>query len=166
MQIGKIMNLMKENTIGYCGHVGCVFSVLGSTNKPLHVQLCVIIFLYSYSILGVNFWVSYFLLKPFSKKAEIMPVVQDILVFYQTTPALDSSPAAWAYYEASKGPVRDLVEESEPPYKNAMAAMRDGWQVIQMSEYKQRSLEDGYELGPLPYQTVLQKFNELKEEGA
>lgn len=104
--------------------------------------------------------------KPFSKKAETMPVVQDILVFYQTTPALDSSPAAWAYYEASKGPVRDLVEESEPPYKNAMAAMRDGWQVIQMSEYKQRSLEDGYELGPLPYQTVLQKFNELKEEEA
>jgi hypothetical protein len=45
-----------------------------------------------------------------------------------------------------------------------MDAMRDGWQVIQMSEYKQRSLEDGYELGPLPYQTVLSKFNELQEE--
>jgi len=93
-----------------------------------------------------------------------MPLVQDILVFYQTTPALDSKPAAWAYYEASKGPVRDLIEESEPPYQNAMAAMRDGWQVIQMSEFKQRSFEDGYELGPLPYQTVLAKFNELQEE--
>ncbi|MFT5366332.1 MAG: hypothetical protein ACI8V2_001279 [Candidatus Latescibacterota bacterium] len=108
----------------------------------------------------------YAILKPFSKKADLMPAVQDILVFYQTTPALDAKPAAWAYYEASKGPVRDLAEESEPPYKNAMDAMRDGWQVIQMSEYKQRSLEDGYELGPLPYQTVLSKFNELQEEEA
>ena len=61
----------------------------------------------------------------------------------------------------------DLVEESDPPYHNAMAAMRDGWQVIQMSELKHRSPQEGYELGPLPYQIVLSKFNELqKEEGA
>lgn len=95
-----------------------------------------------------------------------MPAVQDILVLFQTTPALDSPPVAWSYYEASKGPVRDLVEEEEPPYKNAMAAMRDGWQVIQMSELKHRSSVDGYELGPLPYQTVLSRFNELQEEEA
>ena len=94
-----------------------------------------------------------------------MPVVQDILVLFQTSPALDVEPVAWARYEASKGTgIKDLVEEDEPPYKNAMAAMRDGWQVIQMGELKQRSEEDGYELGPLPYQTVLSKFNERQEE--
>jgi len=93
-----------------------------------------------------------------------MPTVQDILVLYQTTPALDAPPVAWAYYEASKGTgVQDLVEEDEPPYKNAMEAMRDGWQVIQMSELKHRSPKEGYDLGPLPYQTVLSKFNELQE---
>ena len=94
-----------------------------------------------------------------------MPVVQDILVLFQTSPALDVEPVAWSRYEASKGTgIRDLVEEEEPPYENAMAAMRDGWQVIQMGELKQRSEQDGYELGPLPYQTVLSKFNELQEE--
>jgi hypothetical protein len=94
-----------------------------------------------------------------------MPAVQDILVLFQTSPALDVEPVAWARYEASKGTgIKDLVEEDEPPYKNAMAAMRDGWQVIQMGELKQRSEEDGYELGPLPYQTVLSKFNERQEE--
>lgn len=94
-----------------------------------------------------------------------MPVVQDILVLFQTSPALDVEPVAWARYEASKGTgIRDLVEEDEPPYVNAMAAMRDGWQVIQMGELKQRSEQDGYELGPLPYQTVLSKFNERQEE--
>lgn len=93
-----------------------------------------------------------------------MPRVQDILVLFQTTPALDAPPVSWAYYEASKGPVHDLVEENDPPYKNALEAMRDGWQVIQMSELKHRSSTDGYELGPLPYQTVLSKFNEIRKE--
>ncbi len=94
-----------------------------------------------------------------------MPAVQDILVLYQTSPALDVVPSAWARYEASKGTgIEDLIEEGEPPYKNAMAAMRDGWQVIQMSEYKHRSAADGYELGPFPYQTVLSRFGELQPE--
>ncbi len=94
-----------------------------------------------------------------------MPAVQDILVLFQTSPALDVEPVAWARYEASKGTgIQDLVEEDEPPYENALAAMRDGWQVIQMGELKHRSEKDGYELGPLPYQTVLQRFNERQEE--
>ena len=94
-----------------------------------------------------------------------MERVQDILVLYQTSPALDTAPIAWARYEAAKGAaIEDLIEESEPPYRNALAAMRDGWQVIQMSEYKQRSAKDGYELGPFPYQTVLSRFAELQEK--
>ena len=94
-----------------------------------------------------------------------MPAVQDILVFYQTSPGLDVAPVGWARYEASKGTgIKDLIEEDAPPYKNAMGAMRDGWQVIQMSEYKQRSQEDGYELGPIPYQTVMSRFCELQPE--
>ena len=78
-----------------------------------------------------------------------MPKVQDILVLFQTSPALDVAPAAWARYEASKGTgIKDLIEA--PPYKNAMEAMRGGWQVIQISEHKHRSEVDD-ELGPLPY---------------
>lgn len=90
-----------------------------------------------------------------------MPLVQDILILFQTTPSLDAEAAAWAHYEASRRTsLRDLVEEADPPYRNAMEAMRDGWQVIQMSELKERSAKDGYELGPLPYQTVLARLTE------
>ncbi len=72
---------------------------------------------------------------PISPEGFFMSAVQDILVFFQTTPALDAQVVAWASYEASKGTgLGDLVEESDPPYHNAMAAMRDGWQVIQMSD--------------------------------
>ena len=88
--------------------------------------------------------------------------VQDILVLFQTTPGLDASAIAWSRYEASKGTsITDLPDEEEPPYRNAMEAMRDGWQVIQMSEVKPRSADDAYEDGPLPYQTVLSRFTPL-----
>ena len=92
-----------------------------------------------------------------------MPRVQDILVLFQTTPGLDAAVVAWSRYEASKGTgIRDLVDEEEAPYRNAMEAMRDGWQVIQMSELNPRSADDAYEDGPLPYQTVLARYNELQ----
>jgi hypothetical protein len=90
--------------------------------------------------------------------------VQDVLVLWQSTPGLDAAVIAWSRYEASKGTgISDLVDEEEPPYRNAMEAMRDGWQVIQMSEVKPRSADDAYEDGPLPYQTVLSKFNPLQK---
>lgn len=92
-----------------------------------------------------------------------MPDVQDVLVLFQTTPGLDAQVVAWSRYEASQGTgISDLVEEAEPPYRNAMAAMRDGWQVIQMSEMKHRPPgDDAYEDGPLPYQTVLSRFRPM-----
>ncbi|HJP30607.1 MAG: hypothetical protein QF689_10920 [Candidatus Latescibacteria bacterium] len=95
-----------------------------------------------------------------------MPDVQDVLVLFQTTPGLDSQVVAWSRYEASKGTgISDLAEEDEPPYGNAMEAMRDGWQVIQMSELKHRPPgDDAYEDGPLPYQTVLSRFNPLAND--
>ena len=92
-----------------------------------------------------------------------MPQVQDILVLFQTTPGLDAAVSAWARYSASKGTrISDLVDEDESPYGNAMEAMRDGWSVIQMSELNPRSADDAYEDGPLPYQTVLAKYNEMQ----
>ena len=95
-----------------------------------------------------------------------MPDVQNILVLFQTTPGLDAQVVAWSRYEASKGTgIADLVDEEGPPYRNAMVAMRDGWQVIQMSELKQRPPGDAaYEDGPLPYQTVLSRFSPIVNE--
>ena len=40
-----------------------------------------------------------------------MAQVQDILVFFQTSPALDVTPVAWARYDASKGKgIKNLIE--------------------------------------------------------
>ena len=51
-----------------------------------------------------------------------MAKVQDILVFYQTSPALDVSPVAWARYEASKGTgIKELIEMSRVRDSNFVA---------------------------------------------
>ena len=91
-----------------------------------------------------------------------MPDVQDVLVLFQTTPGLDAAVVAWSRYEASKGPgIKDLVEEEEPPYRNAIDAMRDGWQVIhfpqQMAPFNDR------ELDYVGYEFILQKIEEVLE---
>ena len=41
-----------------------------------------------------------------------MSAVQDILVFFQTTPALDVQVVAWARYEDSKGTGLDMHQDS------------------------------------------------------
>ena len=66
--------------------------------------------------------------------------------------------------KAEIGTIDSQLDELEPPYENAMAAMRDGWQVIQMSELTPRSPDDAYEDGPLPYQTVLAKICEIEND--
>ena len=89
-------------------------------------------------------------------------LVQDILILFQTVPSLDAEFSAWSLYPASKqNQIENIVDESKPPYKNAMCAMRDGWQVIQISELKKQTINDSYELGPFPFQITLSKFNEL-----
>ena len=45
-----------------------------------------------------------------------------------------------------------------------MEAMRDGWEIIQISENKSYSKSEAYEVGPIPYQTVLSKFTELSPD--
>ena len=87
--------------------------------------------------------------------------VQNILVLFQDTPALDARVFGWSRYFASE-PEVTVEDEETPPYANAMDAMRDGWRVIQMSEIKVRSDEQLYRVGAFPYQTVLEKLVEVE----
>ena len=87
--------------------------------------------------------------------------VQDILVLFQDSPGLDGHVFGWSRYYASD--LNPTIEDEEmPPYKTAIEAMRDGWRVVQMSELKDRSADEAYTVGVFRYQTVLEKFTEMK----
>lgn len=89
--------------------------------------------------------------------------VQNILVLYTTTPGLDSGVLAWSEYKASCGDYVPHVEDDlEPPYHNAMQAMRDGWRVIQMTPLPKHTPESTKYLSSFDFQTVLERY-EIKE---
>jgi hypothetical protein len=92
--------------------------------------------------------------------------VQDILVLFHHTPALDSGVFAWSRYFASVPGPAAIEDEEEPPYPTVLEAMRDEWVVLQMAQLKDRPPGAEYDVGYFEYQTVLHKMVSVDEETA
>ena len=62
-----------------------------------------------------------------------MPQRQRVLVLYLTDSSLDSTVIAWAQYDGT-GRTEHMAGDSEdPPYPTGLAALRDGWRLLQMA---------------------------------
>ena len=55
---------------------------------------------------------------------------QQILYLWLVVGALDTGVVAWAFHDGSNGEGPALPVE-EPPYRSGVAAMRDGWFLLQ-----------------------------------
>jgi hypothetical protein len=55
---------------------------------------------------------------------------QQILYLWLAEGALDTPAIGWAFHDGAKGKAA-LLPESEPPYKTGLAALEDGWFLIQ-----------------------------------
>ncbi len=62
-----------------------------------------------------------------------MPARQKVLVLYLQTSALDSEVVGWARYDGTGETTPMAGDEDSPPYANGVAALRDGWRLIQAS---------------------------------
>jgi hypothetical protein len=85
---------------------------------------------------------------------------QQILILHLSTPDLDSQTVAWALYDgAAPEGVRQMQsgDEEKPPYRSVLAAMRDGWFVIQMASLPYYVRGHEHETGHLPYEYVLER---------
>jgi hypothetical protein len=49
-------------------------------------------------------------------------------------------------------------DEDEPPYSSVLAAMRDGWRVIQLPQLREAAPGAEHETAFLPYEFVLEKL--------
>ncbi|HTV19682.1 MAG TPA: hypothetical protein VMG12_13450 [Polyangiaceae bacterium] len=59
---------------------------------------------------------------------------QQVLILYLANSALDSRVVSWAMYDGT-GEDEHLPGDSDvPPYASGLAALRDGWRLIQMSQ--------------------------------
>jgi hypothetical protein len=58
---------------------------------------------------------------------------QQILYLWANGSALDSGTVGWAFHDGSAGAGPSLPDAA-PPYPNGVAALRDGWMLLQSSQ--------------------------------
>lgn len=58
---------------------------------------------------------------------------QNILVLWLADPALDAPVVGWSRWNGADAEDHWAGDEQTPPYRNAVAALRDGWRLFQAS---------------------------------
>lgn len=59
---------------------------------------------------------------------------QKLLILYTKTPDLKSEVGAWSIYDGSGDAHHTTGDSDTPPYRSVLAAMKDGWRVLQLPQ--------------------------------
>lgn len=89
---------------------------------------------------------------------------QQILILHLTNPDLASRTIAWALYDGAAPSDQKQMQSGdsdEPPYRSVLAAMRDGWNVLQIPTLPYFVRGQEFETGHLPYEYVLERKVEI-----
>ncbi len=93
-----------------------------------------------------------------------MAIRQQVLVLYLSTSALDAPVIAWARYDGT-GRTRHMAGDSDqPPYRTGLAALEDGWRLIQAAPLEQHSPGAEFRTGYLKYEFFFEKLVESGTE--
>ena len=83
---------------------------------------------------------------------------QQVLVLFLASSALDSGVIAWAAYDGTGQNPRMAGDEDEPPYATGLAALEDGWRLIQASPLVSHGTGDEFRTGYLKYEFFFEKL--------
>lgn len=81
---------------------------------------------------------------------------QQILYLYSKSTNMRSALASWMLYDASQ-PQEPTLPSAEPPYASVLAAIADGWRVVQFPDptrYSYQDVDNDY----LGYEFILEKM--------
>ncbi len=85
---------------------------------------------------------------------------QHVLVLYLRSSALDANVLAWANYDGSGRTTHMAGDAQNPPYATGLAALRDGWRLIQASPLVAHGVGDEFRTGYLKYEFFFEKLSE------
>jgi len=88
---------------------------------------------------------------------------QKLLVLYLHTPDLHSPVVAWTLYDGTGKEHHTSGDSDTPPYPSAIAAMRDGWRVIQFPQQFPAYPGMEYTTSYLRFEYVLEKLEEVND---
>jgi hypothetical protein len=88
---------------------------------------------------------------------------QQLLILYLANSDLGSPAQAWSLYDGAAGKTGMAGDSETPPYPTALAAMQDGWRVIQLPVLQPPRAGHEHETSYLKFEVVLEKLVTLPE---
>ena len=85
---------------------------------------------------------------------------QQLLVLYATTSSPDSDVGAWSIFDGTGRQAHMAGDAGQPPYGSVLAAMRDGWRVIQLPPLQAAPPGAEHDTAFLKYEFVLERLVE------
>ncbi|MEE3233337.1 MAG: hypothetical protein VX294_04160 [Candidatus Latescibacterota bacterium] len=92
-----------------------------------------------------------------------MPLRQKLLVLYAHSPDLNSRTVAWSMYDGTGKENHTTGDGEVPPYATIVAAMLDGWRVVQFPQQFPAYPGMEYTTSYLRYEYVLEKLEESND---
>ena len=83
---------------------------------------------------------------------------QQVLVLYLKSPALDSPTIGWARYDGTGQATGEPGDSSQPPYPDGLAALVDGWRLIQASPVSAHAPGTEFTTAYLKYEFFFEKL--------
>lgn len=87
---------------------------------------------------------------------------QQLLFLSLATPHLGSKVVAWSLFDGTGRTQTMAGDTSEPPYESVLAAMKDGWRVIQVPALHAPPVGQEHETGFLRFEYVLEKLVDVR----
>ena len=88
-------------------------------------------------------------------------VRQQVLVLYTATSALDDRVVAWSSYDGTGRTHPTMGDSDEPPYPTGLAALRDGWMLMQAAQLLPPATGQEYDLSFLKHEFWFTRLVEL-----
>ena len=83
---------------------------------------------------------------------------QQLLILYLGTSDLGSPVSAWSFYDGAARATGMAGDSEAPPYPSVLAAMQDGWRVIQLPPLPAPHPGHEHTVAGLRYEFVLEKL--------
>jgi hypothetical protein len=90
---------------------------------------------------------------------------QQLLFLNLSNSSPESRVVAWAFYDGALRADESQMQSGdseEPPYRSVLAAMQDGWRVMQVPAMPHFETGREFDTGHLPFEFVLERMVELE----
>jgi hypothetical protein len=89
------------------------------------------------------------------------PTRQQVLILYLATSALDSDVCAWTLYDGTARSRPTTGDTDVPPYPTGLAALIDGWRLVQLSPVQPPVPGHEYDVSTLRHEFVFERLVEI-----